>query len=380
MLAAWLTLFTVGTDLFVVSPLLPWIAADLGITPGEAGFAVTAFGISYMVGAPLLGRLADRNGRNRVLAACLFGFAAANLLTALAGGFAELIAARLFAGAMAAGISPSVYALIGQAAPPGRRARWLSIAVSGLLTSLVLATPLGGLAGAYWCWNAVFAIIAAASLALIGAHSMPWRPAPARLPQTADGGSFDVAAAAPQLSLTVLWSTALYGVYTYIGAGLDSLGVSPPRIAATILLYGLGAVLGNLLGGRLADRFGTARTTGLALLGLPLALLLLRLALADGAMLALGFALVSLVAQLFFPAQQASLAKAFPVRAATVLALNNSALFLGISLGSLIGGQAMIFGFATDLTLCAGIAMLSWPIKWPRLLGRRGTAAQGQTV
>jgi predicted MFS family arabinose efflux permease len=79
----------------------------------------------------------------------------------------------------------------------------------------------------------------------------------------------------------------------------------------------------------------------------------------------LAFGLASAVAQLFFPAQQVGLANDFPARRATVLAWNNSALFLGISLGSLIGGEAISHGsFEMNLTMSASIAFTGWVINW----------------
>src|SRR5580704_11971755 len=74
----WLTMFVVGTDLFVVSPLLPMIAADYRVSPAVAGLCVTVFSLTYMVSAPLFGHLADRIGRRRMLVCSLAAFAAAN--------------------------------------------------------------------------------------------------------------------------------------------------------------------------------------------------------------------------------------------------------------------------------------------------------------
>src|SRR5271157_5084797 len=111
----WLTMFVIGTDLFVISPLLPLIAADYQISPALAGLSVTVFSLAYMVSAPFLGYVADRIGRRRILTCCLLAFATANLMTASAGNLTWLLAARLFAGAMAGGVSPSVYALVAAA-------------------------------------------------------------------------------------------------------------------------------------------------------------------------------------------------------------------------------------------------------------------------
>src|SRR5215469_2186717 len=134
----WLTMFLVGTELFVLSPLLPMLCVSYGISVKLAGLCITAFAFSYMVSAPLFGHLSDRIGRRRVLVCCLLAFGAANLCTATAPTLSALLAARLFAGAAAGGVSPTVYALVSHVAPPDRRASWLALSVSGLLAALAL--------------------------------------------------------------------------------------------------------------------------------------------------------------------------------------------------------------------------------------------------
>jgi predicted MFS family arabinose efflux permease len=160
---------------------------------------------------------------------------------------------------------------------------------------------------------------------------------------------------------TVLWSTCLYGVYIYLGTGLIAIGFSTGRAATMMLFYGCGAIAGAVIGGRMADRFGVRCTTGASFAGLCAGLLLLRLALDTGRLVEPTLAASSAVAQLFFPAQQASLANDFPRSRAAALAWNNSALFLGIALGSLVGGGAIALGsFDVNLTVCAGIALIGW--------------------
>src|SRR5271169_5208436 len=166
----WLTMFVIGTDLFVVSPLLPLIAADYRISPSLAGLGVAFFALTYMISAPFLGHLADRIGRRRMLTCCLVGFASANLLTASATNFTWLLSARLFAGAAAAGVSPSLYALVSGLAPTDRRATRLALVVSGLLLSLSLGAPIGGLVGASFGWQSIFSVLAGVSLLLVLAN------------------------------------------------------------------------------------------------------------------------------------------------------------------------------------------------------------------
>ncbi|HEX3535332.1 MAG TPA: MFS transporter [Stellaceae bacterium] len=352
----WITLFAIGTDLFVVSPLLPAIAGEFQLSAASAGLCATVFCVAYMITAPMLGALSDRVGRRPTLVASLVGFGIANLLTGTAADFASLLIFRVAAGATSAGIAPLVYAGVGEAAPPERRATWMALAVSGLLLALSLGAPLGTLASEAWGWRAPFIVLAACSLVLALANRLVW-PKVAVSHQAAIGSAaIDLGTLARRLAPTVLWATGLYGVYTYLGVGLTEAGFSPSQIARSISVYGVGALVGTLLGGQVADRFGVFLTMRVSLIGLVVGLLTLGAALGSERMLDLALVASSILAQLFFPAQQSGLAHDFPGRRATMLAWNNSALFLGISLGALIGGATVEWiGFAAATAVCAGI-------------------------
>jgi predicted MFS family arabinose efflux permease len=359
----WLTMFLLGTDLFVFSPLIPIVAADFRISPGVTGLGVAVFSATYIVTAPLLGHLADRIGRRRLLICSLLAFGVANLLTAYAADLHSLLIARAFAGAAAAGVSPSVYALVGNAAPRERRATWLSIVVSGLLLSLAIGASTGALVGGLFGWRPVFATLAILSLALATINFRVW---PSRLEDEIVSGVHSIPPVAWLLLVrrvmpTVVWSTSLYSVYTYLGTGLISSGFSNSQTARAILFYGCGALAGVLVGGRLADRFGVEFTTGASLAGLCFCFLLLHWSLELDAQVELTLALTSAVAQLFFPAQQTALTRDFPSQRATVLACNNSALFLGILLGSLVGGET-VGNFSLNSTIAAGAALVAYMV------------------
>jgi len=351
-------MFVVGTDLFIISPLLPSIAIEFGQSAAATGLTVTVFSLTYLVTAPLIGQFADRVGRRRVLIGCLAGFAVANLLTGLAGGFGWLLVVRVFAGAATAGVSPLIYAGVGEAAPPDRRATWMAVAVSGLLLALSVGAPAGTLIASFWGWRAPFLLLAALSLVLIAANRLVW-PAD---PQA--GGKAAVALPAlhlPTMAMgllpTLLWATALYEVYTYLGVWLTDAGLSASEVAQAISCYGVGALAGTLIGGQAADRLGIRRTMLTSLAGLAVGLAVLGAGVGTGWAANLVLLLLSIFAQLFFPAQQARLARQFPQRRAFILAMNNSALFLGISFGSLVGGEAIArAGFSADAAIGAVIA------------------------
>src|SRR6516165_4529350 len=360
----WLTMFLIGTELFIFSPLLPTLAVNYDVSSKVAGLCVTTFSLSYMICAPLLGHVSDRVGKRRVLICCLLAFGTANLLTASAANFAWLLALRLFAGAAAAGVSPSIYALVGDAAPPDRRAAWLALTVSGLLVSLALGASPAALVSATFGWAPVFVALAVFSLGLVALNCSVW-PSECRHGSAA-GPPRDrlaVASLMRRLIPMIVWSTGVYGVYTYLGVGLVAFGFSKSQAARAVMVYGCGAIAGTLIGGRLADRLGAKCTAGVSLAGLCICFSLLLLALRAGVLVDLVVGLSAAVAQLFFPAQQSGLANDFPARRGAVLAWNNSALFLGISLGSLIGGEAVAIGsFDMTLIVCAVIALTGFII------------------
>jgi predicted MFS family arabinose efflux permease len=214
---SWLTMFLVGTELFVVSPLLPLISADFQSSPALAGLTVAIFALTYAISAPVFGQLADRIGRRRVMVCCLCAFAAANLLTAAAPNLAWLLGARLVAGSVAAGVSPSVYALVAGIAPSDRRATWLAIVVSGLLVSLSLGAPIGGLAGSALGWPSVFWVLAVASLGLAWLNAEIWPRDEIRDKLAIPAKGISILTLAPRLGPMVAWSTLLHG-----SAGLTS--------------------------------------------------------------------------------------------------------------------------------------------------------------
>ena len=242
----------------------------------------------------------------------------------------------------------------------------MATAVSGLLCSLSFGAPLGALIGATFGWDKVFDLLAELSLVLVLANRQIW-PVDAVVAAPAAPADQQLArkAIAPRLLPTVIWATALYGIYTYLGEWLTRLDFSTEEIAQVILCYGIGALVGALGGGRIADRIGSKAATGASLIGLFAIFTLLPLALKAGVLTGLSFGIASAVAQVFFPAQQAGLVGDFPTRRATVLAWNNSSLFLGIALGSLVGGQIVAHGsFAASLLVCAAIAFAGWVINW----------------
>jgi predicted MFS family arabinose efflux permease len=363
----WLTLFLIGTDLFVISPLLPRIAHAMAIPSSQLGWMVTVFALAYVIGGPRLGALADRVGRRVVLAVALAVFAAANALTALAPSYDMLLAARALAGFAASGVTPSVYGMIGTGAPSAKRATWLSIVTSGLLLALATGAPAGSLIAGLTGWRGVFLILcAAAGLVvtlnlLIGTRAPEGRAESRADPQRdADAPAVPLALRLRAVSVTGLWALAVYGVYTFLGSGLrDVSHLGGGAVALALVLYGAGALAGNLAGGPLADRFGGLHVTTISLLGLTFVEAALGFVVHARAVLLVALGLFALVAYPYFSAHQTRLITSYGNHAGALMAWNNTAMYVGILIASAAGGAILAHtSFSVLIELAAAIALL----------------------
>jgi predicted MFS family arabinose efflux permease len=358
LLTGWLALFIIGTDLFVVSPLLPVWRTHYGVQLRTAGLTVTVFAVAYVLAAPFWGRRAAVTSPPAVLSAALSGFAVFNVLTACAPTFWMLLAARAGAGLFVSGATATVFSLVGMAAPEGRRAAWLGIATSGLLSALWAGAPLGDLIARHTNWRAVFIGLSVLALGILMISRRVWPAAPSahRAAPPTLGPLPSARAVAP----TACWAAAVYGLYTYLTAGLDDRdGWSTGWVNTALVTYGICAVAATFLGGRTADRRGTHTTTCAALLLLATADVLFAASLHSRPWLTcLATALIALAAYTAFPAKQAQLITHHPTDQTHLLAWNQSAMYLGITLGSLAGGPIAEHHFTSLPLACAALALL----------------------
>lgn len=341
---AWVTMYVVGADLFIMSPLLPGMANDLSVNVERAGWLVSVFSIAYAVASPLMGRISDRYGRRRTICWGLLAFSAANLATACSSEFMWTLVSRMLAGITVSAISPSIYAAVGDAAPDGRRAHWISIAVSGLLTALWTSAPLGALLAHVMPWRAVFILLSAAAFILAWPNLQLWRPS-RPLGRRAFSMRVPLLAAVSAVSPMVAWGAALYGLYTYLGTGLtESTPMSTSSVTLCFVGWGIGAILGNHFGGWAADKIGVHVTAVASLCGMMFTMWLLGRGLSagmGGGALAATLCLLAIVSYPFQPAQQARLVQWGQSNKASLLAWNSSALYLGMTIGSAFDGYVM---------------------------------------
>ncbi|WP_138464504.1 MFS transporter [Poseidonocella sp. HB161398] len=348
-LALWaltISAFAVGTTEFVIVGLIPTIAADLGVSLPSAGLLVSIYALGVTIGAPVLTALAGRVPRKTLLLALLALFIAGNAFAAVAPGYSSLLAARFITG-LAHGVFFAIASTIAtNLVDRARESSAIALVFLGLTVALVTGVPLGTWIGQAFGWQSAF--LGVVVLGLIGLVASAVL-VPSNLRQGAAPGLRAQARVltSPRLLLVYLITAIGYGgnfiAFTYLAPMLtDVTGLGAGAVSLVILLYGASVAVGNILGGKLADRMGAVPALTLIFSGLTVVLL------------ALGLVLTSPVATIFVIAIWGGFAFAnvpplqvYTVQIAREVApdaidvasgLNIGAFNLGIALGAWSGG------------------------------------------
>jgi predicted MFS family arabinose efflux permease len=349
--------FAIGTENFMIAGLLPALARDLNVGLPAAGHLVTAFSLTYAIGAPVMAVLTAGLERRRLLAIAMGGFTLANLLAALAPGYFGLLAARLLLALSAASFMPAASGYAATQGGPQRHGRALSMVYNGLTLAIIAGVPLGVLVGQGFGWRATFLGVAGlGALSLLGTlFRLPLQPAGAtaslRLALAVRGDMLMV------LAVSVLTIAGTFTLYTYIGAFLASAAdISTRGLPLVLMGFGLASAIGTRLGGAAADRWGGRPTVILG--GSPV--LLAYLALSLSPMLGPDLAIPVLLAAMslwgfsswgLITAQQARLVALAPHAASVSLSLNSSAIYLGSATGAAAGALVVAHGAVGRLGL-----------------------------
>ncbi|MDX3689283.1 MFS transporter [Streptomyces europaeiscabiei] len=269
--------FGIGTTEFVIMGLLPEVAGDLGISIPAAGHLVSAYALGVVIGAPLLAAVTARLPRRKVLIGLMVLFVVGNALSALAPDEHWLLAARFLSG-LPHGAFFGVGAVVATGlVTPERKARSVSLMFLGLTIANVAGVPAATLVGQHFGWRITFLGVSAIGLAAIASLALLIPHDRAAAPTTGLRGELGALRSLPvwlALGTTVAGFGALFSAYSYITPMLtDSAGYAGTSVTLLLALFGVGATIGNLAGGRLADH--SLRGTlfgGLASLILVLAL------------------------------------------------------------------------------------------------------------
>lgn len=346
LLALTLGAYAIGTTEFVIVGLIPTIAADLGVTLPSAGLLVSLYALGVAVGAPVLTALTGRVPRKTLLVALMLLFTLGNVIAWMAPGYGSLIVARVLTG-LAHGVFFSIGSIIATSVVPKEKAASaIAIMFTGLTVALVTGVPLGTFIGQHLGWRATFLAVAALGvIALIG--SLLFVPRNLQRSAPATFGQQLAVLAQPRLLLVYAITALGYGgtflSFTYLASILqDVTGFSANAVSGVLLVYGVSVAIGNLWGGRLADRRGPIPALKLIFALLAAVLFVLTFTAYNTWLVLLTVLALGAVAFGNVPGLQVYVVKQaqrFAPQAADVASgLNIAAFNVGIALGASLGG------------------------------------------
>jgi DHA1 family inner membrane transport protein len=252
-----LSAFAIGTTEFVIMGLLPDVAADLGVSIPGAGWLVTGYALGVAIGAPFMAMVTAKLPRKAALVSLMVIFIVGNLLCALASDYNVLMFARIVT-ALCHGAFFGIGSVVAaNLVAPNRRASAVAMMFTGLTLANVLGVPLGTALGQYAGWRSTFfAVTVIGVISLIGLIKfLPAKRDEEKLDMRAELAALRGAGVWLSLSMTVMFAASVFALFTYMAPLLGEVtGVSPRGVTWTLLLIGLGLTLGNVIGGKLADR------------------------------------------------------------------------------------------------------------------------------
>jgi MFS transporter, DHA1 family, inner membrane transport protein len=370
--------FGIGTTEFIIMGLLLQVAADMHVSVSTAGLLISGYALGVFVGAPILTLAMRRMPRKAVLLALMAIFTLGNAACALAPTYGLLMAARVLT-SLAHGSFFGIGSVVATGLVPNdKRASAISTMFVGLTVATLLGVPFGAWFGLLLGWRAAFWAVAAIGVVAFGVLAFFVPGDVGRDEKLVPLRDELAVIARPQvqlgLAMTVFGFAGLFTVFTYIQPILTGItGFSKGAVSPILLVFGAGLSIGNIVGGRLADR-GLARALIGTLAGLVVVLVMLAPALSTmvptillvGLLGAAAFATVA-------PLQLRVLEKAGTAGQSLASSLNIAAFNLGNALGAWIGGVTIDHGpglaalplvAAAVTTLGLGIAL--WSLRLDR--------------
>ncbi|HEX7430113.1 MAG TPA: MFS transporter [Mycobacterium sp.] len=349
--------FAIGTTEFVAMGLLPDIAAGLGISEPTAGHVISAYALGVVIGAPLIAALTARIPRKTLLLGLMAVFTLGNLASVLAPTYGTLMAARFAAGLPHGAFFGAAALVAAHLMGPQNRAKAVAHVMCGLTVATVIGVPMASWLGQALGWRSAFALVVAVGLVTLAALWF-WLPARLRAMQSTSPLTELGALRRVQVWLALLVGMigfgGMFAVYTYISTTMtDVAGLPRSLVPLALMVFGIGMVIGNLVGGRLADR-SVVRALYLSMgtLGAVLAVFVFASHNPYTAMVVL-FG-IGASGSAVAPALQTRLMDVARDAQTLAAALNHSALNIGNATGAWVGGLVIAAGYGYTAPAAAG--------------------------
>jgi MFS transporter, DHA1 family, inner membrane transport protein len=374
--------FGIGVTEFAPMGLLPVIATDLGVSIPTAGLLISAYALGVMLGAPLMTLTTGRMPRRALLIGLAAIFTVGNLLSAISTDYSMLLVARVIT-SLNHGAFFGVGSIVAAGlVPPNRQAGAVAAMFMGLTIANVVGVPLATWAGDALGWRASFWGIAAIGVGVMAALrlTLPQLSAPTGGNIAAELRVLSRGSVLAALALTVIGSSAMFTVFTYIAPILrEQTHASLGFVTAMLVTYGLGLTLGNWLGGKFADK-SVDRTLIVTLASLSAILVAFAVAMPFAVPTSILVFLWGIASFALVPPLQVRVMGAAGDAPNLASAMNIGAFNLGNAIGAAVGGAVIAGGLGYPAVSLAGAVASGLGLLLVLFLTRRRAPATAPAV
>ena len=366
MLALGIGGFAIGTVEFATMGLLKEVERGLSISTPEAGQLISAYALGVVVGAPVLAAVGARLPRKALALGLMAFYALANLSSFAAADYGTMMLSRFAAGLPHGAYFGTAAVIAASLVAPTKRGWAIATVMSGLTIANVLGVPAATWLGQAFGWRLLFvatAVIALACVALV-ARFVPFEPAHPEASVRRELSALRRVQLWLALAVGVVGFGGFFATYTYIAHTMTAVaGLPESLIPHVVALYGLGMVVGNMVGGRLADR-SVMGTIYWALAAVAAVMVVYGLAASWWPTALLMVFVVGGSGSILIPALQSRLLDSAPGAATLATSLSHSALNVANALGAFLGGVVIAagWGFTAPAYVGAVLAVLGLAI------------------
>ncbi|MBF9194477.1 MFS transporter [Microvirga sp. BT290] len=350
--------FGIGTGEFAIMGLLPNVAQEFNVTTPEAGYAISAYALGVVVGAPIIAVLAAKLARQTLLLLLMAVFAVGNVVSAIAPSFESFVLLRFLTG-LPHGAYFGVAALVAASlVPPNKRTQAVARVMLGLTVATLLGTPVATFFGQVVSWRIAFAAVGfmgALTVLLIWLF-LPKDKVQEGASPMRELGAFKRKQVWFTLGIGAVGFGGLFSVFSYIASTATQVaGMPESAVPMMMALFGAGMIVGNLVGGWLADK-NLMATIGGTLAGSVVVMTVFWLTAENPTMIAICVFLVGCSVAIG-PALQTRLMDVAADAQTLAAALNHSAFNIANALGAWLGGLAIAAGYGFESTGWVGAVL-----------------------
>lgn len=354
--------FGIGMTEFVIMGILPDVAAALNISIPKAGHFISAYALGVVVGAPLLTTIGNKWAPHKMLLYLMIWFTVFNTISAFADSYSLLLVARFLSGLPHGAFFGIGAVVAGKLAREGKSAKAIATMFSGLTIANVIGVPLGTYVGHHYHWSISFMIVG-----MIGIITMLsiyfWMPKVETTPSKGMANEFKVFKNLDFLGLIVLTMVGTGGFfawYSYIAPLItDIAGLNENIVSYAMIIAGLGMVVGNFVGAKLAEIFSPLKAVIISLVVMVCVLLINSFVASSGYVVLLMTFIIGMTAFTVSTPIQMAVIKSAKGSEMLGSSANQSAFNMGNASGAFFAGLPIAYGLSYTSASIVGAIMAS---------------------